>query len=86
MAFVQPDFYGSSTVGERGQIVLPIELRKKFEINAGDKLLVLGGEQMGVWGIFMVKSEVLNQIMALFGDNISDILEKSELAKSEEED
>jgi len=79
MAFVQPDFYGSSTVGERGQIVLPIDLRKKFDINAGDKLLVLGGEQMGVWGIFMVKSEVLNQIMAMFGNNISDILAKSEV-------
>jgi len=36
------EFYGSVTVGERGQIVLPSKLRKEFEIKAGDKILVLG--------------------------------------------
>jgi len=82
MAFVQPDFYGSSTVGERGQIVLPIELRKKFSISAGDKLLVLGGEQMGAWGIILVKSEILSQIMSMFGENIGHILEESEDEKA----
>ncbi len=77
MAFVEPDFYGSSTVGERGQIVLPIDLRKKYNINPGDKLLVLGGEQMGAWGVIMIKSEVLGKIFSLFGNNIAKILEKS---------
>lgn len=75
--FAQPEFYGSSTVGERGQIVLPIELRKKFEIEPGDKLLVLGGEGMGVWSIFLVKSDVLSMAMAKVGENIGNILAKS---------
>jgi AbrB family looped-hinge helix DNA binding protein len=35
-------FYGSSTVGERGQIVLPAKLRNDFSIKKGDKLLVIG--------------------------------------------
>ncbi len=35
-------FYGSSTVGERGQIVLPAKLRTDFSIKKGDKLLVIG--------------------------------------------
>lgn len=35
-------FYGSTTVGERGQIVLPANLRKDFHIKKGDKLLVIG--------------------------------------------
>lgn len=33
-------FCGSVTVGDRGQIVIPTEVRKLLEINAGDRLLV----------------------------------------------
>jgi AbrB family looped-hinge helix DNA binding protein len=41
-------FYGSVTVSERGQIVIPAEARKDFEIKGGDKLLVLGDLQQGI--------------------------------------
>ena len=33
-------FYGSVTVGERGQVVIPAEARKQSGFEAGDKLLV----------------------------------------------
>jgi AbrB family looped-hinge helix DNA binding protein len=33
-------FYGSVTVGERGQVVIPANARKTFQIDPGDKLLV----------------------------------------------
>lgn len=33
-------FCGSVTVGDRGQIVIPAEVRKLLGINAGDRLLV----------------------------------------------
>lgn len=32
--------YGSITVGERGQIVIPANLRKEFNIKPGDQLMV----------------------------------------------
>jgi len=57
------DFYGSVTVGERGQIVLPSKLRKKLGIKAGDKILVLGRERYGKWGIFLVKAEILAKLI-----------------------
>ena len=41
-------FFGSVTVGERGQIVIPKEARELFGINTGDKLLVLGDEEKGI--------------------------------------
>ncbi|HBG1963139.1 HTH-type transcriptional regulator immR [Clostridioides difficile] len=44
-------FFGAVVVGERGQIVIPKEAREVFNINAGDKLLVLGDEERGL-GIF----------------------------------
>ncbi len=34
-------FYGSVTVGERGQIVIPAEARAALGIQPGDKLLVM---------------------------------------------
>jgi AbrB family looped-hinge helix DNA binding protein len=34
-------FYGSVTVGERGQIVIPAEARTALGIQPGDKLLVM---------------------------------------------
>ena len=34
-------FYGSVTVSERGQVVIPSAARKDFGIKTGDKLLVL---------------------------------------------
>ena len=39
--FHGPKVYGTVTVGERGQIVIPAGLRKTFKIAAGDKLFVL---------------------------------------------
>ena len=35
-------FYGTATVGERGQIVVPAQARADLDINPGDKLLVFG--------------------------------------------
>ena len=34
-------FYGSVTVGERGQIVIPAEARNELDFNPGEKLLVM---------------------------------------------
>ncbi len=33
-------FYGTVTVGERGQVVIPAKARAEQDINAGEKLLV----------------------------------------------
>lgn len=33
-------FHGVATVGERGQIVIPAEVRKKYGMDKGDKLLI----------------------------------------------
>jgi AbrB family looped-hinge helix DNA binding protein len=33
-------FYGSATIGERGQIVIPADARKECDMHAGEKLLV----------------------------------------------
>ena len=50
--------FGTVKVGERGQIVIPREARDKFDIKAGDTLIVLGDEK---WGIAVTKSDVLQK-------------------------
>lgn len=41
-------FFGSVTVGERGQIVIPQKARKVFHIEPGDQILVFGDEERGM--------------------------------------
>lgn len=41
-------FYGAVTVSERGQIVIPASARRDFDIQIGDKLLVLGDLDQGL--------------------------------------
>ena len=53
--------FGTVKVGERGQIVIPREARDKFNIKAGDTLMVLGDEK---WGIAVTKSDVLQKFAA----------------------
>lgn len=35
-------FYGTTTLGEKGQVVIPAEARKAMDIHKGSKLLVFG--------------------------------------------
>ena len=40
--------FGTVTVGDKGQIVIPAKARKVFGIKAGDALVVLGDEERGL--------------------------------------
>ena len=40
--------FGVVTVGDKGQIVIPVRARRVFNINPGDQLMVLGDENSGL--------------------------------------
>lgn len=40
--------FGIVKVGDKGQIVIPAKARKAFDINPGDRLIVLGDEAQGI--------------------------------------
>jgi len=67
-------FYGSVTVSERGQIVIPTDARKDFNISAGDKLLVFGDLEKGL-GIATVRimQKTMEGTIDLFKDIESEI-------------
>ncbi len=56
-------YVGICKVGEKGQIVIPVEARKMFNINPGDSIIVLCDKEKG---IALVKSDVIESI----GDTI----------------
>lgn len=67
-------FWGSATVGSKGQLVIPAEAREGLNIKEGDKLLIVSpanGES-----IVVVKPDVLEQRMQHMQTNIKDLLEK----------
>jgi AbrB family looped-hinge helix DNA binding protein len=76
-----PKFYGSTTVGERGQVVIPAEARRDFEITPTTKLLVFGSKGHG--GIMLTKAENVSRLITM----ATGMLEKLEaLQKSLQEE
>ena len=71
-------FYGTTTMGEKGQVVIPAEARKAMGIKKGEKLLVFGiGRDMLVF----TKLANLEKIASHLADrlkSIRDIIKKTE--------
>lgn len=66
--------YGSTVIGEKGQVVIPAEVRKMFRIKSGDKFLVMAGER-GV-GIMLLRADSLAKFMRhVFGDDLHRLIE-----------
>ncbi|HVY67804.1 MAG TPA: AbrB/MazE/SpoVT family DNA-binding domain-containing protein [Patescibacteria group bacterium] len=56
----QDKFYGATTVGARGQVVIPAPARRDLGISPGDQLLVIGkfGRAIG-----LIKAEAMSQLV-----------------------
>ncbi len=69
-------FFGTTTVGEKGQVVIPSEARESMGIKKGDKLLVFG---MGCDMVALTKLSKVEQFAShLSGrlDAIREIIKK----------
>jgi AbrB family looped-hinge helix DNA binding protein len=53
-------FYGSATVGSKGQIVIPAEAREELRLEEGEKLIVLRDRHSG--GLMVLKAERLERL------------------------
>jgi AbrB family looped-hinge helix DNA binding protein len=68
-------FYGSITVSDRGQIVIPAEARRDFGIEVGDKLLVLGDLDQG---LAIVKASAFLDRYANFSAGIQSLMDNAQ--------
>lgn len=67
-----PRFYGSVTVGERGQVAIPAEARREQDIAPGGKLLAFGSPDGRA--LMFVKAEFLTEFIT----NVSSLLSQFE--------
>lgn len=79
----QPEIFGTVTIGERGQIVIPSHLRDKLHLKKGDKLVIFCHLNQFIG---LVRSnemyEFLNQItrrMARNMEKLKDVIKKEGL-------
>ncbi len=75
-------FYGSATVGERGQVVIPANARAELEIKPGDKLLIM--KHPVHQGLMMVKLDHLRGFLDEFSKEIERIGKEPALAEEPE--
>jgi AbrB family looped-hinge helix DNA binding protein len=59
--FFKGKLYGAVTVGERGQLVIPADLRKELKIKAGDKLMIFANLEKKV--VSMMSEEDLSTFL-----------------------
>ena len=74
-----PEFFGTVTVGERGQIVVPMAARKSLGIKPGDKLIAISGPP-GRKGISFLPADDFAKFITDFEKHITSM--KAKLLKS----
>lgn len=75
-------FVGTVTVGERGQLVIPAEARRKLGINTGDRLLLMSHPSHH--GFMVFKIEALRDFLNYLTAGLS-VAEAGEAAARSEE-
>lgn len=69
------DFFGITTIGERGQVVVPKDARDALNLSAGDKLVVLPSRRGD--GILLMKEENIKQLAQKMSEKAEHISKKS---------
>jgi AbrB family looped-hinge helix DNA binding protein len=78
-------FYGSVTVGERGQVIIPAEARRDLDITNNSKLLVFTGPNKN--GLMFIKADSIKELISnIMGGtaNVEQILESDSTESHDE--
>ena len=76
-----PRFYGATTIGERGQVVVPAEARKDLNLSPSTKVMVFGAP-MGE-GLLIVKADSVAEMLARANKMLSGVEEVLKSTKDE---
>ena len=76
-----PKFYGATTIGERGQVVVPAEARKDLNLSPSTKVMVFGGP-IGE-GLLIVKADSIAEMLAHANKMLSGVEEVLKSGKGE---
>jgi len=64
----QDKLYGTTTMGSRGQLVIPVDARKDLGLNPGDQLVVMGkfGKVLG-----LMKTDQMSEFVDVIMKNLA---------------
>ena len=65
-------FYGATTIGERGQVVIPAEARKDLNLEHSTKVMVFSGGPIGE-GLFILKADSVAEMIARANQMLSGV-------------
>jgi AbrB family looped-hinge helix DNA binding protein len=71
----RPDFFGITTVGERGQIVVPKDAREALGLAPGDKLVVMPSRRGN--GILLMREEAIKELAQRMSERADLVSERS---------
>lgn len=60
-------FYGTGTIGEKGQIVVPVKAREIHKIKPGDNFIFFGKGPM----LCLIKAENLNEVLSKMTEKLT---------------
>ncbi|MBN2240707.1 MAG: AbrB/MazE/SpoVT family DNA-binding domain-containing protein [Dehalococcoidales bacterium] len=79
-----PTFYGATTIGERGQIVIPAEARKDLDLNHSTKVMVFRVGPFGE-GLLILKADTVAKMITKANLMLSGMQDFLETEKQNEE-
>ena len=71
MKTINQKYWGNSTVGEKGQIVIPVNARKDFGLTSGDQVVVFGNKKI----MHVVKADQLDVVFDTITECFSNKIE-----------
>ncbi|GAJ09312.1 unnamed protein product [marine sediment metagenome] len=66
----RPKVFGSTTVGPRGQVVIPVNARRELGIDIGTTLLVF--EALAGQGLALLKVDAIEQMMSMVSQHLNE--------------
>lgn len=80
----RPDFFSITTLGERGQVVIPKEARDALGLTAGNKLVVLPSRRGN--GVLLMKEENIRELAQQMSEKADHISQKSKMLQEKLQD
>ena len=76
-----PEVYGTVTIGQRGQVVIPMKARKALNIQPGDQLIVMSGPPGKTEMISFLPVQRVAKFLTNFEEHLSTIKEELKVSK-----
>lgn len=80
---LEDTFVGTVTIGERGQVVIPADARKKLDLQTGDTLMVMTHPEKQ--GLMMLKIDAVREFLTHLAAQLS-MVEDQTIAASADSD